>query len=104
MLLLPQALKNRQNARTGKPVKDLFAPLVVDDDSGIFQNGEVPAHGGEPDSDRFDKFADAMLLAIRKLLDDPEPRRMPERLEDFRLVTTAVFIKFQHGFSCYLVI
>ena len=61
-------------------------------------------HGGEPDADRFDKFADAVLLTIRKLLDDTAPCGMAERLEDLRFVASALFVEFQHGVSFHLVI
>ena len=103
-LLFSDTLKERQDARTGKPIKDLLAPLVIEDEPRMFQNGKVPAHGGKLDADRFDKLTDTMLLAVRKLLDDPEPRRMAERLENFRFMATAVFIESQHGSSFHLAI
>jgi hypothetical protein len=65
-----------------QPVEHLQAPLLVTDDAGRFQYGEMTRYGRSSEADRVDQVANA-LLAGGQLADDNHATGMSERLEYF---------------------
>ena len=86
LLPLPglQALQHGRYTRTGQPVVDRLAAPLVDDHARVFQDRQVSADGRELIANSLDELAHAMF-AVGKLLDNPQARRVPERLEERRI-------------------
>ena len=86
LLPLPglQALQHGCHARTGQPVVDRLPPPLVDDHTRGLQDGKVSADGRELIANSLDELAHAMF-AVGKLLDNPQARRVSERLEERRI-------------------
>ena len=77
-----QTIKHLNDAGAGKSVKDLFPALVLGYNTGVLQYGKMAADCRKLVADGIDKFADAMLRTIGKLLDNPKSSRMTKRSEE----------------------
>ena len=85
-----------EEAGTSQPIVNLLAAFIVHDDPGVFQNSQMLANCCKLDSNCIDKLADAMLLSVCKLFDDPESRRVPESLEHLCFFFATIFFVNQH--------
>jgi hypothetical protein len=82
--ILPQRLKYLGERRIMQAVEGLVAYLARLDDVFVAENGEVLGGVRLLDADLFAELADGQLSVV-KVLDDRDPGRVRESLEDFRL-------------------
>lgn len=76
-------MKEIEHARYFQAIIDLFAALVVLDDPGILEDGQVLGDSGHVMSDEFAQIADAPFPA-RQFVNDQKPRAMGQGLHDVR--------------------
>ena len=78
------ALDHIYEAGAFQGVEDVFSSPFIDNDPGVFQDGQMPRQGGHIDLEHFENMADAQF-SIGEFFDDLQARRMAESLENLGL-------------------
>jgi len=102
---LPQTGDKINDANATELIKNLFATFVINDHPGIFQDRQMLADRRKIRADCFNELTYTMLFAVSKLLDNPKPRGVSQRLKDIGLMFSVIFFKLKHNdVLCYFAI
>ena len=91
-LFLADTLNGVEYAGTKQAIVNLLAAFVIDDDSGIFQDGQMLTDRCKLHTDSVDKFADTMFRPISELLDDPQPDGVSKSFENLCFFFETIFL------------
>lgn len=80
-----ETIEDAQNTGASQAVKYVLTPPFINDDTGVFENGQMTGEGGHVDIEQFEQDTNA-LFALAEFFDDPEPRGMSKRFKNFSLV------------------